>query len=279
MYRISLCAGGLVLGMLATLPGNVQGQAKNPKVTQATAQDYFYLGNVKSISAQLLSFDDSARTITVRIDVPEWVPNPNFKSNNNQYAHLMQHQNHLAAEQAKLAAAKTPTQVNAHMRQIAHLQNLIAQDMARLTNVNPNNLPFKVIQHQKDFDLDLQENIVYRKMSLPQEYDDTGNLKTYSKEKIAELKGKDSTKPGYSATASEFHSGQYVGVYLTPPKKKASSSSSSSSSSAKDSDKDARDVKGDDSAMMPEKPTVRMLIIMQEGTAPTTTNPPPKKKN
>jgi hypothetical protein len=204
----------------------------------------------------------------VQIEFTEWVNNPNFKANNNQFANLMRHQNDLAREQQALSNAKNPRDAQHHMNQIAHLQNTINQEMMKLGNVNPNNMPFKPVQHAKDFDLDIQENVVYRKMFLPQEYDDTGNLKTYSKEQIAELKGKNpNPKDSFSAKSDEFHPGQTVGVYLTPPPKKTSTK-----------DDGGKDAKTDDDKM--QKPTVRMLVLMQEGTASSTTDKnPPKKKN
>ncbi len=76
------------------------------------------------------------------------------------------------------------------------------QQMAK-TNGNPNNQPFMLDHQYKDFDLDLSEKIVVRKMFLETEYDDKGNLKTYTKEELKELKGKDSTKPGYTAKIEE----------------------------------------------------------------------------
>src|SRR5439155_555591 len=80
MHRTTLCLAALILGVLAALPDGAQGQGKK-KIEQATAGDYSYLANQKSVSGQLISFNDSAKTITVRIDFPEWVPNPNFKQN------------------------------------------------------------------------------------------------------------------------------------------------------------------------------------------------------
>ena len=293
MVRSILGVGAVILGLLAGLPDDAVAQNKKTKVEQGTAQDYYYMAQVKSFTGQLISFDDSTKTMTVRYTFSEWVPNPNYnaKAAGNQYAHLVQHQNQLtqhqnrlAAEMQHAAASKNPKQAAPHLRnaqhemgQIAHIQNLIGMDMAKLTNVNPNNLPFKAKEHQKDFDLDMQAAVVYRKMFLPQEYDDTGNLKTYTKEKIAELKGKDPNPKGsYSAVASEYHPGQTVGVYLTPPPKKTSSSSSSSSST--EDNKDAKKSPAEDDGGTP-KPTVRMLVIMQDGNLAAAPTVDKKKKN
>lgn len=276
MHRKMLCLASLLLGALAVLPSDVVGQQKKNKDQgmAATEQDYHYLEQAKQVTGQILSFEDSGKSVSVRVEATEWVPNPNYRpaATGNQYAHLMQHQTQLAQEQQRLAASKTPGQAQGHMRQIAHLQNLIGQEMGKLNNVNPNNLPFKANKHGKDFDLTMQDNVVYRKMNLTLEYDDTGNAKTFTKDEIAKLKGTDSSKPGYKATASEFHANQIVFVYLSPAKKSSASTTTSSKG-----DTDGKEKAGTTTM---DRPTVRMLIIEKDGAAPaTTTNPPPKKKN
>jgi len=60
-----------------------------------------------------------------------------------------------------------------------------------------------------------------RKNFLGTDYDDMGNPKTYTKAQLAELKGKDTTKPGYTAKLEDLQPGQEVVVYLTKPKKTA----------------------------------------------------------
>src|SRR5260370_10294039 len=274
MHRKTLCLASLLVGALAALPSDVVGQQKKNQnqAMPATDQDYIFLEQAKQVTGQILSVEDSAKTVSVRVDGAEWVPTPNYKPMGNQYAHLSQHQTQVAQEQQRLATAKTNSQAQGHMRTIARLQGQIGQEMAKLSNVNPNNLPFKSVKHTRDFDLTLQDSIVYRKMNLTLEYDDTGNAKTLTKDEIAKLKGTDSSKPGYKATASEFHANQIVFVYVSPAKK----SSSSTSTSSKE-DPDAHEKTG---TTAHDRPTVRMLIIEKDGaSAATATNPPPKKKN
>jgi hypothetical protein len=193
MHRKALYLSSLLIAGLTVLSTDVVGQQKgaNPvKPVPATEQDYHFIDQAKQVTGTILSFDDSAKTLSVRIDATEWVPSQ------------------------------------------------IGQAMAKSKN-STNRSAAKPVIHPKDFDLDLQEKGVYRKMHL------TDDDKTLSKEEIAKLKGTDSKKPGYKATASEFHAGQIVFVYLSAAKKKA---------------------KTDDTFT---KPTVRMLIINKDGTAPT----------
>ena len=272
MHRKTLCLASLLVGALAVLPSDAVGQQKKNQnqAMPATDQDYVFLEQAKQVTGQILSFDDSAKTVSVRVDGVEWVPNPNYKPMGNQYAHLSQHQTQLAQEQQRLAASKSNAQAQGHMRTIARLQGQIGQEMAKLTDVNPNNLPFKSVKHTRDFDLTLQDAIVYRKMNLTLEYDDTGNAKTLTKDEIAKLKGTDSSKPGYNAAASEFHANQVVFVYVSPGKKSSSSATST---------KEDTEVKEKAGTAAHDRPTVRMLIIEKDGAAPATANPPPKKKN
>ena len=103
---------------------------------------------------------------------------------------------------------------------IAQAQQRIANDMAKLqtqysqlvaqvakTSNDPNNQPFITITNTKDFDLEIKENGVFRKMYLPFEYDDEGNVKTYTKEEKDALRGDDKTKPGYAAKSRRSRRG------------------------------------------------------------------------
>ncbi len=280
MYRTTLCLAALAAAALVSLPGGTPAQPNNPKnqpkAVPATAQDYYLIQNQKSLTGQLLSFDDSAKTIQVRLDFPEYVPNPKYRPNAGAQHNLMNDYNRLQQDMNRIQTTKNPRQAQQLYNQMMQLQAKIQVDMTRAQNINPNNMPFMVLHHLKDFDLDMQDNVVYRKMFLPQEYDDTGNLKTYSKDDLAKLRGDNKPKGSYVATSGEFHPGQGVWVYLSPPKKDGSSSSSSSSA-AKEKDKEDAKTTTSDSA---PRPLVKMLVINQEGSLPVNSqNQPKKKKN
>jgi hypothetical protein len=279
MHRKALLLAALLLVALASLPADVIGQAKNQKnkAEPATPQDYYLIQNQKSLTGQLLSFDDSSHAISVRIDFPEWVPNPKYRPNTGAQHSLLNDYNRMQQEAARMANTRNPRTAQQHYNNMMNLQNRIAIDMARANSFNPNNPPFMQLHHLKDFDFETQEKIAYRKMFLPQEYDDTGNVKTYSKEEKAKLKGDNKPAGSYSATPGEFHPGQGVWVYLIPPKKLESSSSSSSSAAAKEKDKDKEGTETKDDTV--PRPTVKMLVIYEEGTLAPTTKDNPKKKN
>ncbi len=177
-------------------------------------------------------------------------------------------------------------------KQAAQIQQRIANDMAKLqtqymqlmnamakagstpANTDPNNQPFITVTNTKDFDLEVMEKVVYRKLFLPFEYDDTGKVKTYTKEEKDALRGDDKTKPGYTAKFEEFRAGQDIKLYLTPPKKKEKD---------KDADKDAdKDKEKDkDAPKEPEevlRPTINMIVATKDNAAPTTQADDGKKK-
>ena len=120
---------------------------------------------------------------------------------------------------------------------------------------DPNTQPFITVTGTKDFDLELTEKVVYRKLILPFEYDDTGNVKTYTDKEKADLKGEDKTKPGYMAKVEEFIPGMEVKLTLAAPKKKPAPE--------KDADKDKeKDTKAPEEVA---RPTVSMVVMTKEG--------------
>ena len=126
---------------------------------------------------------------------------------------------------------------------------------------DPNNSPFISVTNTKDYDLEVQEKVVYRKLVLPFEYDDLGKAKTYTEKEKAELRGDDKTKPGYIAKADDIGPGAEVKLSLTAPKKVEK---------AKDADKDEK---------APEevaRPTVNMIVMTKE--APPSSSTPKKEK-
>lgn len=260
--------------LLVTTPVGLQGQNKknaNPNETaeKATAQEYSALLGYKQIAGSIYYIDSGAKTVTLRIDISSYAPNPNYRPNtggtgynNNpfrnyrggntnhaqQYSHLMQ-QYHQAM------SSKNPVQQQQAMMRVAQqmqmLEMQMMQQMGRaeytmmqqaMRNNNPNNQPFKITTQKKDYDLEFVDNVSVRKMYLGTEYDDMGNVKQYTKAQLADLKGKDSSRPGYNAKFEDLTPGQEVTLYLSRPSavKKAAPAPAK-----KADDKDADDKKAD----------------------------------
>ena len=112
------------------------------------------------------------------------------------------------------------------------------------------------------------ETIKVRTMVLPEEFDDKGKPKKYTKEELATLKGKDTTLPGYESSLEKLETGQKLRVVYS--KKKAAAKPKDA-----DPDKDAVDPK--DAKDSSEKKTqVKMIVILAE--APSTNTSPKEKK-
>src|SRR5689334_11232104 len=98
----------VLLGATLIVPGDVIGQAKKAPKDQAvaaTAQDYYLIQNQKSLTAHLQAFDDAKQTVSVRIDFPEWLPNPNYRGAAQNT--LLLEYNRLQQEQQLVQAARS----------------------------------------------------------------------------------------------------------------------------------------------------------------------------
>lgn len=279
--------------LLGMTPTGLQAQKKDKgddgTAEKATAQEYAALRGYKQISGTIFYVDPGSKTLTLRIDIPHMEPNPNYKpqnangnnlrpnnynmnrgnngGNNNpqQKMHqLMQkyqqamHSNNpqqkaqqMAQIQMQMQQMQMQSAMQANM-QAQRAQMAMMQQMAK-ANANGGNQPFMVKVAHKDFDLEMVESIVVRKMFLNSEYDDQGNLKTYTKSQIAELKGKDASKPGYAAKFDDVQPGQEVVVYL----------GGSAAAPAKKDNADAG-AKKDADAAAPSRPVVSMIVMTKE---------------
>lgn len=280
--------GGLLAALAIFGSTDALAQKKKDKNKDTTdypaAQDADYkaIQKQKELSGKLVAINTG--TVSIRVDYPHQEPNPkykppkvtNAKSPAGQLNQIWNTYNDLQIQYQK-ASVGNPKQVAQAQQRIANdmvkLQNQYMQLYAQLAkagalpaNTDPNNQPFITITNTKDFDLEIQENCVFRRLELPFEYDDTGNVKTYTKEEKEALKGDDKKKPGYTAKFDDLTVGQQVKLYLTPPKKKEKDKDAEAEK-AKDKDKDK------DAAKEPEevlRPTVNMILITKE--APMTSS-------
>lgn len=222
-----------VLGMVWLCTGEADAQKKDKKAAKntadkATPEDYKQIRNLKELTGKLVYADANNHTLTLRIEIPHMEPNPNFKpggggvkgGNNNQYQQLQ----NLYRQQAQVQSIQNPVQRQQKMMQI--MQQIQKQQYQQMMQAakgknggGNNNTPFRLVQDNKDFDLEIAEKVVVRKMFLPREFDDKGFLKEYTKEEMAKLKGSDKSKPGFEAKLEELVNGQTVKLVLAAPKK------------------------------------------------------------
>jgi hypothetical protein len=113
------------------------------------------------------------------------------------------------------------------------------------------------------------ETVKVRTMVLPEQFDDKGKPKKYTREELATLKGKDTHLPGYESSLEKLETGQKLRVRFSP--KKAPSTKPKEADPDKDAvpEKDAKDP-------TEKKTQVKVIVILEE--APSTPSPVAKKK-
>lgn len=206
----------------------------------------------------------SDRMFRLEIEVPAPAGNgkAGWNGGNNTASRLAQAQQRMAQAQARLATARTPQQ-----RQQAQQQLLQAQQQLQQAAAQPGRNPGgagNVKMVKKEIEFQLTEKAKVRTMLLPEAFDDKGNAKKYTKQELAELKGKDKTAVGYESSAEKLEVGQKVRVYLASVAVKAP----------------AKDKEKDEEVMAEKSKQVRMLVILEAGSgeAPTKGKGKAKKK-
>jgi hypothetical protein len=117
------------------------------------------------------------------------------------------------------------------------------------------------------------ETVKVRTMVLPEEFDDKGKPKKYTKEELATLKGKDTNLPGYESSLEKLETGQKLRVVYSPKKKPAAKPKDKDA----DPDKDVVEPKDKEKDPTEKKTHVKMIVILEEAPS-TTTSPGDKKK-
>jgi len=260
----------------------------------ATADDYKKIRNTKNLTGTLRSIEPSSKTLTIRVEYSHYEPNPKYKpapppkgatgaaaALARLQAQMYQTSLDLQRQQQLMANARTPQEqqraMNKYQQDLVKYQSQQSQYMTKMlmfpmgtVNTNPNNQPFITVTDYKDYSLEYKDEVVVRKMFLPQEFDDTGNIKEYTKDEKEALRGKDKTKPGYEAKIEELLSGQEVKLTLTPPpppKKKDTKVA-----------KDSKDAPEEDPEMVPDRPTANTIVMTKDmGASGSTSDPAPKK--
>jgi hypothetical protein len=251
-HTARILAFGCVIAVMATLsaPTEVVAQKKKGVVDNgyaATPEDYKQIVNRKELTGSIVAA--SGLVVTVRIDTPRMEPNPKYKAPSitnpkaagynasaNQQYRLYRDAQQLQRDLQQAQRADTPQERARAMqryyqdmanfqRQTAQQQAQLMQRMAREPNYAKNNSnntadPFIVVHSYKEFDLETTEKVVIRKMFLPAEYDDMGNLKNYTEKDKAALRGDDKSKPGYAGKMEEISNGMEAKLTLVPPAKK-----------------------------------------------------------
>ena len=291
--RVLGFGGALALLLAVLAPGEVSAQKKKATETgtPATPADYASIQGRKELVGTIVN--TGGKSLTIRVDTPHFEPNPKYKpptvTNPNQkgynnqamqgYRQFQQAQN-LQRQLQQAQNARTPQEKARAMQSVYRAMAQQQQQMQRENqqllqraakdpnykkNVGNNSVdPFIVVHSYKDYELDLTDNVPVRKMFLPVEFDDMGNVKVYSDKEKAALKADDKSKlGGYKSHIGEAAPGMEARLTLIPVKaaKKAAKAD-------------------DDGVGNVDRPTISAIILTKDSAAVgTIPGANPKKKD
>jgi hypothetical protein len=266
-------AGVVAVAALLTLSSSSEAQ-KKPVPEKAAAQDYGQLRNIKQLTGKLVDMDTARGWLTLRVSIPRLEVNPGYRppqmstyrpayrgsyqrspytgmaSLMSRYQQIMRNNNAAQRDQqlqqltVQMQQQSAQAWMQASRTQLQQMQQMM-QQLARAGG-NSRSGPYRVATSQKDYELPIETRAVVRKLFLPIEYDDEGNLKQFSKSERAALRGSDTSKPGYKASFDELQGGQEVTLYLSPPRRTRPS--------------DLDDPAGSDAS----RPTVRLIVMTRD---------------
>jgi hypothetical protein len=238
-FRWVALLAALVLGSPA-----VAADKEGPSANGAGPADYRAILDAHTVTGKLTAVGGTDKSLSLHVEYQVAQPNPNYKGDNGALRRLLH-------EQERILQSRNPYQQAARLQQ---LQLDILKEQAREANA------VKFVKQAKDFELKATDNVAVRLQQLPAEYDDRGNLKTYTAAELKELKGKNPDLPGYAADFDKLQAGQTVRVTLVKPKAEAKA--------------DKEKEKGKDATTEEKKPQVSMIVVVRD----TPANPSAKGK-
>lgn len=278
------------IGFLLLIVGSIASTNAAPPKKPAPSQASMDADQLKPgvFTGTVMSVPDPERMFTVNVTYRklQLKPGQNMnKANQNlqrQYNHITQLQNQL----------QHPRRGHNPMQTMQQLQNAMAQFQIQQAQAQAN--MFQVVNATQKVDFQVAETVKVRVKDLPEQFDDKGNIRKYTKEELTELKGKDKNLPGYESSIDAIKPGQILQVALVVHKKPRPSTSSSLTTSkdkgaekeiATDAPKDApkdkpkEPVKDKEEAAVEHKlQVVTILIVKDTDSSQASTNPGKNKK-
>ncbi|MFO0879055.1 MAG: hypothetical protein U0840_17060 [Gemmataceae bacterium] len=204
----------------------------------------------------------SDRTFVIETETPQLVPSGNGR-NGGRGNNVMQQQNQLLQAQRAVATARTPQQRQQAMQR---LQQAVLRQQQSMARSGGSGIPgYRVSMTKQQIEFQASEKVKVRTMLLPDQFDEKGNVKKYSKKELAELKGSDASLPGYNSGLDKLEPGQKVRVVLGPAPRSAAGA---------DKDKEP-----DENPAAEKRSQVKMLVIVGESSSDTTAKGKGKAKN
>jgi hypothetical protein len=263
MHRLVMVAAVLALGWASAL-------SAPPKGPPALDADKLAPG---VFTGTIVSTPDKDRLFTLNVIYQKLQlrPGQNLGRSN---ANLQRQYNHIVQLQNQLMNPGRHRNPIALMQQLqntmVNFQVQAAQAEAKL---------FQVVTATQKVEFQAEENVKVRIKDLPEDFDDKGNIRKYTREEQAELKGKDKNLPGYESTIDALKVGQIVEVTLRAHKKaRPAASPSTSASKNKDADSD-KDKEPEKESTNQHKMQVKMIVILKDGSSSgSKTSPSANKK-
>jgi hypothetical protein len=276
-----LIGASLLLAILVGLPELVDAQAPAKKDNQGAPKDSSTLHS-GDFSGTLKSTPGSDRTFVLTVETKTLQPNGrpgNLARGNQALNRVVQLQNQLQQQINRATSTRNPQQQVQALQQAQRLTIQVQVAAAQLNNaagaMGPDGAPpgYKWAIAKQDVEFQTTEEVKVRTLNLPEQFDDKGNVKKYTKEELAELKGKDKNLPGYESSVEKLESGQKMRVTLVPHKKPAADKE-------KDKDVEKNDKeKNKDKDIDPEKKMqVKLIVITQDAPSGAGSAAQPKKK-
>jgi hypothetical protein len=254
----SLLAGLLFLAA----PLHAQDKNKNKpngKGVNATPQESQQVLAAGQITGKVAEIDHAKRLITVVVEVQSVQPQEGNQAAQN------------AARQQQLARQiyQRPNQNQNPIQQARKLQQQAAQALRPGGGV-------KLQMVKKEFEFQAAEKAPVRLLNLPQEFDDRGKPKAYTAAELRELKGSNTSLPGYQSSFENLSPGQVVKLHVVSARR-----ASSAVLTEKPKGGDADNEKNAPPAAVaadPTKPRATMILIVQDEAGTGLAKGKPKKK-
>jgi hypothetical protein len=104
------------------------------------------------------------------------------------------------------------------VQQAQEMQREMQRQAQRLADNAAKGGPFKIESTGRSYEFVLRDDVIVRRMNLPFQYDDKGNVKQYTEKELAKLRGTNPKLPGFEAKIEELEPGSMVKLYIQPPK-------------------------------------------------------------
>jgi hypothetical protein len=259
-------AAGLLLGsvLLPADPAAAQGGKKKAAKAEAIDGSLLAAGEYAGV---LKNVPGSDRMFTLTLTYYSYQPTPKAAKGrgvNSNILAIVRTQKQVQQAQQQLGRAKTPQQVQQAFQKMQRLQAQLQRQVrqARLalgaSYAAAMRAYFKVVTTTQDVDFQATEDVKVRTLAPPEQFDEKGKPKKYTKEELKELKGKDRLLPGFESSPEKLEAGQTVKVTLAARKK------AKAAAKEKDADKDV-DKAAD--AETEKKFQVKLIVIHAEASA------------